>query len=500
MNQQPAWSAWQLLRPRDGGGRGSRRSAIFLTIEARSGALSVPAAAERAVFIVFSSTHVYDLVVGTNPAWSPGMGDHKGMTVMLKLSVGLVLGVSLSACAADPAEPGGSDAPQQAPQVIDGAATVDDLGFPINHLERNAVLGQVALLGSTVYQGCSGTLVGDRLVITAGHCVMTNFDDWANGEDPAIVSPPEREQFVVGDDVYAPACLLTAESIHLHPDMTLGTTTIDHDAALIVLQESVWETCAAAIPIQLNREPLDEQLVGEVVLQGGFGSVDGTYDFSPLRYWSLVGVEAVEAEQVVVQEIGQGIPTYGDSGSGVLKRFADGTLRILGIFSTSMGGHMRFVRTDTQTALLDAVVDETLMCGAVDELGACRDNVAVSCDTQGFRSTDCTEMNEECLVDDDGVASCTCPCDTEPFCQLDCVCDVQCPCECDVSEGCDADCACDAPCYDPPPAAEGDTEEEGGCTMAAGGAGAGDRSAPLWLMMAVLCWATRRFRSLSATL
>ncbi len=188
----------------------------------------------------------------------------------------------------------------------------------------------------------------------------------------------------------------------------------------------------------------------------------------------------------------EGFPTYGDSGSGVLRRFPDGSLRHLGVASTGSDGDMRFVRTDTQATLLDELVDDTLMCGPLVAQGACRDNIAVRCDAQGFWSTDCGPSSEECQADGEGLAACVCPCDTEPFCQLDCVCDAECPCECDVSEGCDADCPCDAPCYDPP-VVEPATEE--GCAVSTDRAPGRDDSGGRWLLLGLVyiaAWRGRR--------
>jgi len=262
----------------------------------------------------------------------------------------------------------------------------------------------------------------------------------------------------------------------------------------LVLADSVWDGCQQVVPVQPNREPLSTDLVGERVLQGGFGSLDGSYDFSPVRYWSLVEVSDLPDElHVEVSDIGQGFPTYGDSGSGLLRRFPDGSLRNRGMASSGLGTTMRFARTDVMDVLLDAVVTPTLLCGPVDELGTCRDDVRVRCDAQGFWSDDCREEGLSCVQDDTG-ASCQCACDDEgPACQPGCDCDPDCPCDCDVGDGRDSGCACDPQCAGVhPDGGDGDPEAASGCAF---GGGRGDGPDPAgWGWLLLIAGAAQRWR------
>lgn len=408
------------------------------------------------------------------------------------------IGISTTGCSAADGDDGHrADGPAAGPLVVDGALSPGELGFEVNRLEQHAAVGQLVDGHLTTSQGCSGTLVGDRVVVTAGHCVVMNHDEWFDGGEPALDSNPGNFHFPIGDHVREPLCETTAESIHLHPDIEVQSMSIAHDFAVVILEESVWESCESVIPIQLNRDTAGEELVGEMALQGGFGSIDGTYAFSPQRFWSLVEITDVDDYHVTVQDIDQGFPTYGDSGSGLWLRFEDGSLRTLGQCSSGMGGVMRFSSTDVQTALLDEVVDQTLLCGPVDETGTCRDDLVVRCDAQGFSSIDCRATEEQCVVGDDGTPSCVCACDIEPYCQEDCSCDADCPCECDQSESCDQGCDCDPDCYgEPAPAPEpaDGGEDEGGCALSPSPADGAPAHSGLLLGLGLLGWSLRRRR------
>ena len=78
----------------------------------------------------------------------------------------------------------------------------------------------------------------------------------------------------------------------------------DHDMALVVLEESAVETCPSSVPLQINREQITDGMIGEELLQGGFGSLDGTYDFSPIRYWSLIGLVSCDEFLVTCSDHG----------------------------------------------------------------------------------------------------------------------------------------------------------------------------------------------------
>lgn len=219
--------------------------------------------------------------------------------------------------------PGPDLAQTGASAVIGGTRSPEELGASIHPLQKLAVLAQIVEVGGQRYQGCSATLIGDRVIATAGHCVVANQDAWIDqGARPETV-PASYLHYYAGDDVLNPVCVFDAASVRLHPEITVDATVqkIFHDMAVVTLERSAAESCPDAVPIAPNRARDLESLVGEVVFQGGFGSVDGSYDFSPIRFWSAVRISSVDDSHVWVVPTEHGFPTYGDSGSGLLRAF-----------------------------------------------------------------------------------------------------------------------------------------------------------------------------------
>jgi hypothetical protein len=236
--------------------------------------------------------------------------------------------------------------------------------------------------------------------------------------------------------------------VQVHPQAAVDpyTGSIRHDLSITILDSSVIDHCPAVVPVQINRDPLTSELVGEWVLQGGFGSLDYTYDFSPIRYWSLQQIASVASDYVVFRSQQHGGPSFGDSGSGFLRRFPDGSLRTLGMDSLAGGLLGAFVRIDAQAAFLDATITSELLCGAVGVDGICRDHAAVACGPNGFTSDDCLATGADCAVDGQGHAACVCACDTTAACDSGCGCDPLCA-DAGVEAGSDAagDAALDGP-------------------------------------------------------
>ena len=429
---------------------------------------------------------------------------------MMTRNHALLLALGFSSLTACGSAGSGEPLAERSQPVIEGAASPEELGVDVHPLEREAVAGQVVQAYGSEYQGCSGTLVGDRVVVSAAHCVVMNQQEWFEGQPPEIADP-SRLFYAFGEDVRTAACKIGAESVQIHPNAITDAADIKTDMSITILSASPFDTCEGVMPLAINRQPLTEDLAGELFLQGGFGSVDGTYDFSPVRYWSLIELFELRDGYLPMLKAGHGMPTFGDSGSGLLRRDDAGRLHTYGIASQGFGNRLDFVSLEHNVEFFDSVVNASLLCGNVTEQGMCKGDAIVACDADGFHIVrDCADDGLGCAADADGAPQCACTCDTDATCADGCACDADCPCACDTTESCEEGCSCDPDCTGAQPDADTTPTEEAGTTdpgteeapaggdgggCATTGPGAGSTSG--WgLLLLMLCAASRRRRPL----
>ncbi len=376
-------------------------------------------------------------------------------------------GALMLSCAGASEEPLG----QRQDAVVGGVTNPASLGFTIDRFQRNAVVDQaVTNAGSTSH--CTGILVGDRAVISAAACVVLNRDAWLAGE-PAQAVTPADVSIAVGADASKPDCKLEVESIHV-PTKAPGSS--PSDIAIALLKSSAIDACPNAVPVQVNREALSDQLVDEWLLMGGYGATDFAAStlYSPVRNWSLLQVASIAPDHLSTRVAQHGMPSPGDEGAGLLRRFADGSLRAVGVYSQSKGSTSSFVRLDSRAAFIGATITQQAQCGTVGASGVCRANAVATCDDKGFASRDCAVEQRNCEVDAQGAAHC-----------------ISAECSCDLTSACDPNCTCDTDC-------SCKTEPAKGCGVAGGGVGAGAMLGIL--VLAAVALARRGLRSRGALL
>jgi len=313
--------------------------------------------------------------------------------------------------------------------VIDGEAEPDAYGFPLSDDVKNAMIA-VTRDGAPL---CSGTIIGDRLVVSAGHCFVANSQAWVGGADPEPLSTTgvAALEVRVGSSIEAPECVFGVAEAILNPELALrdleteGGHANPHDSAVLVLAASVFETCPGVWPARARLEPLSDAIEGQEGLQGGFGAItENGLPTNYLRWWSHFTIEAIHELDVEVKSVGGSHVWFGDSGSGVLLPTEDGGVEVIGAVSNTF----RHARLDIDAAWLSSLFGDGALCGPTAQ-GACVGDSLVTCAPEtGFARVDCTATRLTCVTADDG-AQCGCACDP---CDESCECSTE---ECEEGAG-----------------------------------------------------------------
>ena len=281
-------------------------------------------------------------------------------------SPALLLALTLAGCGAD-LPPVGGPTPELAESAIVGGRR--EAGYP--------AVGALAIDYARQWGSfCTATLIAESWVLTAAHCL----------DDPDVTA--RMTSFFVGADARDPdnGAVYEADEFFIHP--SYREESYGFDVGLVHLSQQVVDV----EPYPLNRDLLDDDLVGESPTYVGFGINDGVRETgSGLKRRGTTPIDRIMPSAFTVRSVGT-LRCSGDSGGPALLEL-DGELRVIGVVSTadetcSEGG------VDTRVDMHGAWIDGILGGG---------NGRVQACDLLGG---DCPGGSACSFADEDGLLAC----------------------------------------------------------------------------------------------
>lgn len=330
---------------------------------------------------------------------------------------------AITGVACNPGFDPGSGSPVRAVQPIFYGQTTPTLYTGLTASEQNAV---VQLYAPMYGQGfCSGSLISEHVVLTAGHCIH----------------PPDQGEFTasditirIGPDSSDPIAELSVQRV-AHKDWE---SSYQDDVGIAILSSAY-----SAVPHLTIKRSGTAAISGNQAQAVGFGMTqddDPNYPTNSLRYWTTLAVEWVDSAGIVVNGGGSSGVAPGDSGSPLLYDFGAGP-QVAGIASTSEEGWVysaNYTNVETQESYIQQFIDQydnpacvsqcngvacgqvgSCMCGVCERGFQCQSNQCQEipagsggvCVTLQSVATVCNAANpcpnnQICLPYDDGSSEC----------------------------------------------------------------------------------------------
>ncbi|MCW8889233.1 MAG: S1 family peptidase, partial [Sedimenticola sp.] len=167
---------------------------------------------------------------------------------------------------------------------------------------------------------CTATLIGQRLVLTAAHCVCPS-DNNAQGcrtryEFTLTDVYPTDNPSTPQDESQIRADVTIAGNVVVHPNYTAGGW-LRKDLALIVLDRPVWEVAKGIQPIPVA-DDAHRAKIGETVVLVGYGNTgEGCTAGSLGKQWLALSISDIVPDAIRFNHPGL-VSCPGDSGGPIL--------------------------------------------------------------------------------------------------------------------------------------------------------------------------------------
>lgn len=201
---------------------------------------------------------------------------------------------------------------QVAPPIVNGDTTSD---WP--------AVGTLIGCWGSCFSYCSATLVDERWLITAAHCIEALEDYERSGY---------TMWFGVGPRLGSLTDSVQTGEAYMHPQYS--SWSLDHDIGLVYLAEPM----TSVEPMPINEENVDNSWSGRELTYVGYGVTSDNAGDGGVKRYAEMPVSQFDSSFVYTLDVGEGQNIcYGDSGGAALEPVEDGAYELVATNSHVFG-------------------------------------------------------------------------------------------------------------------------------------------------------------------